>query len=416
MPPNILSDYLAEIARIRATRAGTGEVSYYGALAGALNAAGERLKPRVFCVPNLRNRGVGFPDMGLFVVARGHAPEEWPEAAAPERGVVEVDDIPAELSVKLRSAQVDALSRRLRSRAGHELPRVRAAGPRRERASRSGGKLQLRLRRCRCVLRPGARHATPCRAGRALRRVPGARAAASGTARAAGGRRVLSRLLRPRRAGAGRGAREPACFRGPAERLAGRAGPAFEGPKGEHLFRSTLVQTLFYGLFSAWVEVARDGQANFDWHAAGWSLHVPFVDALFQRIATPQYLKPLGLEEPLSWAAAALNRVDRDGVLRALRGSGCRPLFLRAVPGGVRPCAAQAAWRLVHAARDRPLHGRARRSGAAQRTRHRGRAGRSVGVDSRSVLRHRRLSGGSAGPHRPHPARQGRGRADRGAI
>ena len=47
MQRNILTDYLAEIARIRATRAGTGEISYYGALAGALNAAGERLKPRV---------------------------------------------------------------------------------------------------------------------------------------------------------------------------------------------------------------------------------------------------------------------------------------------------------------------------------------------------------------------------------
>jgi len=87
-------------------------------------------------------------------------------------------------------------------------------------------------------------------------------------------------------------------------------GMAFEGAKGEHLFRSTLVQTLFYGLFSAWVEVAREG-GSFDWRAAGWSLHVPFVDTLFQRIATPQHLKPLGLEEPLSWAAAALNRVDR---------------------------------------------------------------------------------------------------------
>ena len=106
MQRNILTDYLAEIARIRATRAGTGEISYYGALAGALNAAGERLKPRVFCVPNLRNRGSGFPDMGLFVVARGHAPEDWPEAHTPERGVVEVDDVPADLSIKLASAQV----------------------------------------------------------------------------------------------------------------------------------------------------------------------------------------------------------------------------------------------------------------------------------------------------------------------
>ena len=66
MTRNILSDYLAEIARIHATRAGTAEISYYGALAGALNASGERLKPRVFCVPNLRNQGAGFPDMGLF--------------------------------------------------------------------------------------------------------------------------------------------------------------------------------------------------------------------------------------------------------------------------------------------------------------------------------------------------------------
>jgi hypothetical protein len=106
MAKQILSDYLAEIARVRATRAGTGEISYYGALTGALNAAGEQLKPRVFCVPNLRNRGSGFPDMGLFVAARGAPLDDWPEARAPERGVVEVDDIPADLSIKLGSEQV----------------------------------------------------------------------------------------------------------------------------------------------------------------------------------------------------------------------------------------------------------------------------------------------------------------------
>ncbi len=71
------------------------------------------------------------------------------------------------------------------------------------------------------------------------------------------------------------------------------------------------MQTLFYGLFSAWVEVAREGAAQFNWHAAGWDLHVPFIDMLFQRIATPEYLRPLDLEEPLDWAAGALNRVDR---------------------------------------------------------------------------------------------------------
>ena len=55
MTRNILADYLAEIARIRATGAGTGEMSYYGALAGALNAAGAQLKPKV-CGSNAPTR------------------------------------------------------------------------------------------------------------------------------------------------------------------------------------------------------------------------------------------------------------------------------------------------------------------------------------------------------------------------
>lgn len=42
-------------------------------------------------------------------------------------------------------------------------------------------------------------------------------------------------------------------------------GMTFDSAKGEHLFRSTLVLTPFYGLFSAWVEVAQQGQAAFDY-------------------------------------------------------------------------------------------------------------------------------------------------------
>ena len=36
-------------------------------------------------------------------------------------------------------------------------------------------------------------------------------------------------------------------------------GMKFTGPKGEHFFRSTLVQTIFYGIFSAWVLWCRSG-------------------------------------------------------------------------------------------------------------------------------------------------------------
>jgi hypothetical protein len=40
-------------------------------------------------------------------------------------------------------------------------------------------------------------------------------------------------------------------------------GVAFDSKDGEHLFRSTLVQTLFYGVFSPWVALSRTGGAHF---------------------------------------------------------------------------------------------------------------------------------------------------------
>ena len=39
-------------------------------------------------------------------------------------------------------------------------------------------------------------------------------------------------------------------------------GVKFEGQKGEHFFRSTLVQTLFYGLFASWVMWSQDHEPD----------------------------------------------------------------------------------------------------------------------------------------------------------
>jgi len=91
-------------------------------------------------------------------------------------------------------------------------------------------------------------------------------------------------------------------------------GMKFEAEKGEHFFRSTLVQTLFYGVFSAWVLWHKEKPHRtdpFDWKAAAWTLHVPMIKALFEQVATPTKLGPLDLVEVLDWTAAALNRVDR---------------------------------------------------------------------------------------------------------
>ena len=112
-------------------------------------------------------------------------------------------------------------------------------------------------------------------------------------------------------------------------------GLQFEGDKGEHFFRSTLIQTLFYGVFSAWVLWARRRDAKpdknlnfrralrenagpyavagaFDWRSAHFLLRVPMLRALFVQVADPARLGALGLIEVLDWTAATLNRVDRS--------------------------------------------------------------------------------------------------------
>lgn len=121
-------------------------------------------------------------------------------------------------------------------------------------------------------------------------------------------------------------------------------GLKFEGEKGDHFFRSTLVQTLFYGIFSAWVlwskerKIAPNGTtaahasrstghlaepavtyrtpmkrgpvSAFDWRLTQYYLRVPVLRKLFHEIADPGMLEALKLSEVLEWSAAALNRVQ----------------------------------------------------------------------------------------------------------
>ena len=92
-------------------------------------------------------------------------------------------------------------------------------------------------------------------------------------------------------------------------------GVRFEGDRGEEFFRSTLVQTLFYGIFSAWVlwahQIPRPA-GPFNWHEAVWHLRVPVIQALYQQVSIPAHLRQMDLVEVLNWAAAALDRVDRS--------------------------------------------------------------------------------------------------------
>ena len=107
-------------------------------------------------------------------------------------------------------------------------------------------------------------------------------------------------------------------------------GVRFEGEKGARFFRSTLVQTLFYGVFSAWVLWARQlppPAGKFDWRTAVWHLRAPVLRALFQQLSDPGRLKPLGLVEVLDWTAAALDRVDRNAFFAKFNEGEAVPYF-----------------------------------------------------------------------------------------
>ena len=107
-------------------------------------------------------------------------------------------------------------------------------------------------------------------------------------------------------------------------------GVRFEGERGAAFFRSTLVQTLFYGIFSAWVLWSRQNPSptgRFNWHESVWHLRAPVLRALFQQLSDPGRLQPLGLVEVLDWTAAALDRVDRDAFFAKFNEGEAVPYF-----------------------------------------------------------------------------------------
>ena len=85
-----------------------------------------------------------------------------------------------------------------------------------------------------------------------------------------------------------------------------------ETEKGAEFFRSSLIQTAYYGLFAGWTlwQRAQDGTA-FQWEQMDSYLKIPFLGKLFYEFKHPDRLAELRLGEHLDRAAATLGRVDR---------------------------------------------------------------------------------------------------------
>ena len=320
--------YLSELARQRASGGATGERSSYTALVNLLNAVGGSLKPKVFCFSELADQGAGHPDIGLYSarqVQRGR-----PRAGqTPERGVVEVKSDQDALDEVTTGEQVARYWSRYRLVLVTNLREFQLVGPDPARGQTTLEAFQLagtavdfhrKLEKPRAF----ARQAGP-RLAEYLARALSHRAALAepkdlAWLLASYARDGLSRV---------EAADESTAFESLRAALEEALGIRFEGERGKRFFHSTLVQTLFYGVFSAWVLWARSSpkDTRFDWRTAIWHLRAPVLRALFQQLSDPGRLQPLGLVEVLDWTAAALDRVDRKAFLARFREGEAVPYF-----------------------------------------------------------------------------------------
>ena len=316
-PANLVQavqQYFSALRQVRSSGGATDERSLYVPLANLLNAVGNTLKPKVFCVQELADQGVGHPDFGLYTTQQ--VQKGKPKSGQkPERGVIEVKPIADAAWLTAESDQVAGYWQGYRqvlvtNARDFVLVGEDAAGrPVRLESLRladSAAQFDANLEHPRAFANevgPGL--------GEYLTRV------LSHAASLAEPRDVAWLLASYARDGLARVERADdatplATLR---EALEESLGVKFEGDRGAAFFRSTLVQTLFYGVFSAWVLWARQTPPPFglfNWHDAVWHLRAPVLRALFQQLSDPGRLQPLGLVEVLDWTAAALNRVERD--------------------------------------------------------------------------------------------------------
>ena len=306
--------YFSDLARTRASGGATGELSYYPALSNLLAAVGGALKPKVSPVNILANQGAGHPDFGLYAakqVQRGRPRE----GQTPERGVVEVKSAEDDAWLTAEGEQVSRYWNRYRlvlvtNTRDFALVGERAGRPimlERFRLAESMEDFERRLERPRVFA-----HSMGAGLAEYLTRALSHQAAIAepkdlAWLLASYARDGLSRVERIDLRGDALAALRSALEEG--------LGVRFEGERGLSFFHSTLVQTLFYGVFSAWVLWARQlpsPTGPFNWHEAVWHLRAPVMRSLFQQISDPGRLRSLNLVEVLDWTSAALDRVDRE--------------------------------------------------------------------------------------------------------
>ena len=323
--------YLHAVGLIRATGGATPERSYHTPIENLLNAIGDTLDPKVHCVGELRDAGADHPDMGLYSAPQVQKGQPR-EGQLPERGVVEVKPPTEDVRETAAGKQV----RRYRGLYGLVLVTnlreflLEEEGEDGQRRSLESFTLAENEEAFGRIVYGSAEWTRKVRAGLGefLYRALSHHAALT-----------EPRFLAARLASYARDALARVEAAGDAPQLAAirtalqdALGVRFDGDEGDHFFRSTLVQTLFYGVFSAWVLWGRERLEmrevdRFSWSDTNRNLTVPVLAALFHQMTAAAQLRPLDLVEVLDWTADTLNRVERAPFFRRFGQGEAVPYF-----------------------------------------------------------------------------------------
>ena len=309
-----VENYFTDLRQIRASGGSTPELSYYPPLTNLLNAVGSTLKPKVFCISAMAQQGADHPDFGLYSASQIQKGKPR-QGQLPESGVIEVKPATDDAWLTADGGQVSKYWGLYRIVLVTNTRDFVLLGE-----DAAGQPVKLETFR----LADGTEQFDQLlQKPRAFARDAGAglgeyiSRALSHTASLTEPRDLAWLLASYARDGLARveANGDASSLTSVRSALEEALGVKFEGESGAAFFHSTLVQTLFYGIFSAWVLWSRQKPpptGPFNWHEAVWHLRAPVLQALFQQVSAPSQLQPLDLVEVLDWTAAALDRVDRD--------------------------------------------------------------------------------------------------------
>ncbi len=331
MPSPVVA-YLSKIKQIRSTGGATPELTYYPALDSLLNAVGDLLRPRVHAVgPISTTGGDAFPDGGLYSSHQLQEGDPLP-GANPARGVVEVKGPETPVHNLLDPSTKDG-----KQVAGY--------------VAEYGGVLVTNLREFAFV---GPSGVVECEVS--LGRTPEefwALVSAPGALDGSDAELLVDFLqlalrysvpitepkelaqtlaIHARRARTDLAVSDSGRLNTLRRELERSLGIEFVGKRGNRFFVATVVQTLFYGLFSAWVQWSRDTdvaetEEKFDWQHAGRYLRVPVLQDIFDEVTKSGNVSALGIRDHLQRATAVFERVHQDELFSKFDGEAAIEYF-----------------------------------------------------------------------------------------